>query len=89
MAHKADDLHSAGGGGGNSEHRKAKIEAKNQKLNDERQRAAKQTQKDKRKHNKAAQSNDAPTGANAVGVDGANENDQFAGVHPSRRGRMQ
>lgn len=83
-----DAKYSAGGGGANSEHRKAKIQAKNEKLNDERQRTAKQIQKDKKKHNKAAKGNGA-TGANAVGVEGADGDDQFAGLHPSRRGRLQ
>lgn len=80
---------SAGGGGANSEHRKAKIQAKNEKLDDERQRDAKKIQKDKKKHNKSAQANGAPTGANAVGVEDAEGDDDLAGVHPSRRGRMQ
>lgn len=80
-------FYSAGGGGANSEHRKAKIHAKNEKLNDERQRDSKKIQKDKRKHDKSAQAN-GPSGANAVGVEGDGD-DEFAGVHPSRRGRMQ
>lgn len=87
---KANETFSAGGGGANSEHRKAKIQAKNEKLNDERQRGAKQIQKDKKKQDKkkGAQGNGG-TGANAVGVEGADGDDQFAGLHPSRRGRLQ
>lgn len=86
---------SAGGGGAKSEHRNAKIQAKNEKLNEERQRQAKDIQKDKRKHDKKA----APaggSGANAASMDGAADNagagsadnDQWAGLHPSRRGRV-
>lgn len=85
---------SAGGGGAKSEHRNAKIQAKNEKLNEERQRQAKDIQKDKKKHDKKA----APaggSGANAAGLDGAADdavsaadNDQWAGLHPSRRGRV-
>lgn len=84
---------SAGGGGAKSEHRNAKIQAKNEKLNEERQRQAKEIQKDKRKHEKTA----APaggSGANAASMDGAADtavsadNDQWAGLHPSRRGRV-
>lgn len=80
--------YSAGGGGGKSEHRNAKIQAKNEKLNEERQRQAKEIQKDKRKHEKKPEQEGA-TGANSVGTDGAADpNDQWAGVHPSRRGRL-
>ncbi|KAJ6157333.1 hypothetical protein N7470_004925 [Penicillium chermesinum] len=88
----------AGGGGGKSDHRRAKIQAKNEKLNDERQRNAKEIQKDKKKHSKKTQPEGA-SGANAVKVDAnasananananAGEDDKFANVHPSRRGRM-
>lgn len=78
----------AGGGGAKSDHRKAKIQAKNEKLNEERHRKAKDIKKDKNKHEKQAAPQGA-TGANAVGLDGANdEDDKYAGVHPSRRGRM-
>ncbi|KAJ5152964.1 uncharacterized protein N7482_009442 [Penicillium canariense] len=78
----------AGGGGSNSEHRKAKIQAKNEKLNDERQRLAKDIKKDKRDHDKGKPARSGVSGANAVTVDGGNDNDQFAGMHPSRRGRI-
>jgi nucleolar protein 6 len=75
---------SAGGGGANSEHRKAKIQAKNEKLNDERSRQAKEIKKDKKKYeNKPAADT---SGANAVEVPA--EDDKWAGVHPSRRGRL-
>lgn len=61
------------GGGGKSKNRQAKIEAKNQRLEGQRQRAAKQTQEEKAK--KAE-----------IRENGAE--DVFAGVHPSRRNRM-
>ena len=48
--------HSAGGGG-NTEHRKSKIEAKNKKLFEERQRAVKQTKQEQHK-GPAAQADD-------------------------------
>ena len=81
---------SAGGGGANSEHRKAKIQAKNEKLNEERQRNAKDIKKDKKKQDKVkpARFGAAVSGANAVAVDAAPEDDRFAGMHPSRRGRI-
>ncbi|KAF7591829.1 hypothetical protein BBP40_001026 [Aspergillus hancockii] len=60
------------GGGGNTDARKAKIEAKNKKLFEERQRNAKEIQKEKDRRDKAEE-----TG-----------NDEFAGVHPSRLSRM-
>lgn len=80
---------SAGGGGG-SDNRKAKIQAKNEKLNDERQRNAKQINKDKKKHDKPRTG--AATGANAAVPEEApvanGDDDKYAGVHPSRRPRM-
>lgn len=81
-------LYSAGGGGSNSEHRKAKIVAKNQKLNEERHRQAKDVKKDKNRHDKGkpGRSDATASDANAVVVDA--ENDRFAGMHPSRRGRI-
>lgn len=74
---------SAGGGGANSEHRREKIRAKNEKLNDERSRDAKKINKDKKKHDKRPA--EGPTGVNAVAVP---EDDKWAGVHPSRRPRV-
>ncbi|KAJ5819798.1 hypothetical protein N7474_005389 [Penicillium riverlandense] len=74
------------GGGGKSDHRQAKIKAKNEKLNDERQRDAKKIQKDKKKHITPAQQGNGGTGANAVGDDQGE--DMYANVHPSRRPRM-
>ena len=91
--HILTTISSAGGGGAKSEHRNAKIQAKNEKLNEERQRQAKDIQKDKKKHDKKT----APaggSGANATGMDGAADNagsaedDKWAGLHPSRRGRV-
>jgi nucleolar protein 6 len=60
------------GGGGNTEARKAKIEAKNKKLYEERQRNAKEQkkEKEKKKHGEETGQGD------------------YAGVHPSRLGRM-
>lgn len=84
---------SAGGGGAKSEHRTAKIQAKNEKLNEERQRQAKDIQKDKKKHDKKT-APAAGSGANATSMDGAADNaggaedDKWAGLHPSRRGRV-
>ncbi len=74
---------SSAGGGGNTDSRKAKIQAKNEKLNDERQRDAKKIKTDKKKHDKPA----ARTGANAeAAAPAANgDDDKYAGVHPSRR----
>ncbi|CAL5866519.1 uncharacterized protein PFLUO_LOCUS728 [Penicillium psychrofluorescens] len=74
------------GGGGKSDHRQAKIKAKNEKLNDERQRDAQKIQKDKKKHMTPAQQGNGGTGANAVGDDQGE--DMYANVHPSRRPRM-
>jgi len=61
-----------------------KIRAKNEKLNEERSRDAKKIKKDKRKHDKVT--TDGPTGVNAVAV--PEEDDKWAGVHPSRRPRV-
>lgn len=84
-------IYSAGGGGG-SDNRKAKIQAKNEKLNDERQRNAKEINKDKKKHGKAGAAAPKATGANASAAVPeevpAGDDDKYAGVHPSRRGRM-
>lgn len=60
------------GGGGNSKDRKEKIEAKNKKLFEERQRNAKEIQKEKQRLEKAEE----------TGVD------DYAHIHPSRRPRM-
>lgn len=60
------------GGGGKSEHRTAKIEYKNQKLTEERKRQGKDIQTEKVKKTKTEE-----TGA-----------DDYADVHPSRRGHM-
>ncbi|OJJ00647.1 hypothetical protein ASPVEDRAFT_40189 [Aspergillus versicolor CBS 583.65] len=60
------------GGGGKSEHRKAKIDYKNQKLTEERKRQGKEIQTEKVRKTKTEE-----TGA-----------DDYADVHPSRRGRM-
>lgn len=72
------------GGGGNTDSRKAKIQAKNEKLNDERQRDAKKIKTDKKKHDKPSR-----TGANtevAPAAPAANgDDDKYANVHPSRR----
>lgn len=65
------------GGGGKSEHRRAKIEAKNKKLNEERQRQAKNIQKEKTKSKNTHSKENEEQGA-----------DQWAGIHPSRRARM-
>ncbi|KAL4924927.1 RNA-binding protein [Aspergillus undulatus] len=61
------------GGGGKSEHRKAKIEYKNQKLAEERKRQAKETQTEKVVKKAKAEENPA---------------DDYANIHPSRRPRM-
>lgn len=61
------------GGGGKSKNRTAKIEHKNQRLEGQRQRAAKQQQQEKTKR----------ADAREKGTE-----DDLAGVHPSRRGRM-
>ncbi|GAQ44706.1 hypothetical protein AtubIFM55763_008604 [Aspergillus tubingensis] len=60
------------GGGGNSKDRKEKIEAKNKKLFEERQRNAKEIQKEKQRLEKVEE----------TGVD------DYAHIHPSRRPRM-
>ncbi|RAH43385.1 RNA-binding protein [Aspergillus brunneoviolaceus CBS 621.78] len=60
------------GGGGKSEYRKSKIEAKNKKLFEERQRNAKEITKEKERRAHAEETGE----------------DAFAGVHPSRRNRM-
>ncbi|KAF7623226.1 hypothetical protein AFLA_010530 [Aspergillus flavus NRRL3357] len=60
------------GGGGNNENRKAKIEAKNKKLFEERQRNAKSIHQEKERKAKVEE----------TGVD------EYAGVHPSRLSRM-
>ena len=81
----------AGGGGNKSEHRKAKIQVKNEKLFQERQRNAKETSEDKKKHEKkTSKSHSVASGPNAVNSDTAADetDDKFAGVHPSRRKRM-
>lgn len=86
--------YSAGGGGAKSDHRKAKIQAKNEKLNDERQRKALEAKKVQNKHDHDKRSaRKGPTGANAVGGGDAApapaaDEDKFAGVHPSRRGQL-
>lgn len=83
------------GGGGKSEYRQSKINAKNVKLNDERQRTTKQMHKEKDRKarskangggNGAGQEETADSGA--VAGAGAGEEDAFAGIHPSRRNRM-
>jgi nucleolar protein 6 len=60
------------GGGGNSKDRKDKIEAKNKKLFEERQRNAKEIQKEKKRLEQVEE----------TGVD------DYAHIHPSRRPRM-
>lgn len=60
------------GGGGKSKTRKAKIDYKNERLEGQRKRAAKQMQEDKTKKVEVKE----------------NGGDEFAGVHPSRRSRM-
>lgn len=62
------------GGGGKSKTRKAKIEYKNNRLEGQRQRAAKQVQEEKANKTKARENGEV---------------DDFAGVHPSRRKRME
>lgn len=85
------------GGGGKSEYRQSKINAKNVKLNDERQRTTKQMHKEKDRKarskangggNGAGQEETANSGAGAGAGAGAGEEDAFAGIHPSRRNRM-
>lgn len=61
------------GGGGKSKHRKAKIEAKNERLEGQRKRAAEQLQQDKAKKAEIKENGG---------------NNDFAGVHPSRLSRM-
>lgn len=73
------------GGGGKSDHRQAKISAKNTKLNDERHRTVKQAHKEKDR--KTRGENKQESAAPAAASDG-DENDDFAGIHPSRRMRM-
>ncbi|EEP75623.1 predicted protein [Uncinocarpus reesii 1704] len=71
----------AGGGGSKSETRKARIEEKNKKLNEERARAVKEAAKRKRveeKKKEAGQQNDE------TGNDGAEEA-PYGDLHPSRR----
>ncbi|KAL4973767.1 hypothetical protein BDW66DRAFT_99207 [Aspergillus desertorum] len=60
------------GGGGKSEHRKAKIEYKNQKLAEERKRQAKDIMSEKTKEAKVEEK----------------PRDDYANIHPSRRPRM-
>lgn len=72
------------GGGGKSDHRQAKISAKNTKLNDERHRTVKQAHKEKDRKSRDENKQDAA----APAASGGDENDDFAGIHPSRRMRM-
>ena len=72
------------GGGGKSDHRQAKINAKNTKLNDERQRTVKQAHKEKDRKSRGENKQEAA----AAPAAGGDENDDFAGIHPSRRMRM-
>ena len=69
------------GGGGKSDHRQAKISAKNTKLNDERHRTLKQAHKEKDRKTRGENKQEAAAPAE-------DENDAFAGIHPSRRMRM-
>ncbi|XHG09278.1 hypothetical protein AWENTII_012349 [Aspergillus wentii] len=68
------------GGGGKSDHRKSKIEAKNQRLEEQRQRSAKEIQREKRKN--------FDNGPQENGGADHDPNDAFAGIHPSRRNQL-
>ena len=72
VCRKLTSIICSAGGGGNSKDRKEKIEAKNKKLFEERQRNAKEIQKEKQRLEKVEE----------TGVD------DYAHIHPSRRPRM-
>jgi nucleolar protein 6 len=69
------------GGGGKSESRKTKLKEKNEKLAAERERIAKEQKKQKPKDG-PKQNNDSNS------IPQQNSNDEFAGIHPSRRAWM-
>ena len=85
----------AGGGGGKSETRKAKLLEKNQRLKDERKRRVEHEEKEKKQKEKKAK--EAGTGSNAgemsnhraLAMDGAADGEENNdGIHPSRRSRI-